>query len=230
MANRWPIGDNLSLAHLYRQVLASAHVGCPTGRATSAGRRPVAARLTRYFTPRETEARTVLIAASSLRYRSESSAAIDRLLAAPSLTRLASRRARRELPALIGRTYRRVDRHVRAADQLSGHDRDVEWHEGRKAAKRLRYAGEAAAPVLGKPAKRLVKRVKQVQEILGDHQDAVVACPVLREIGMQAYLDGENGFTYGVLHERETAGTELVQADVEDAFLTLRRSTADVAT
>ena len=115
------------------------------------------------------------------------------------------------------------------ADRLSGGDeRDVEWHEARKAAKRLRYATEAAAPVLGAPAKRLVKRVKEVQELLGDHQDAVVARPVLREIGVAAHLDGENGFTYGILHERETTGVRLVTPEVEDAFRQLRRSTARI--
>jgi CHAD domain-containing protein len=80
---------------------------------------------------------------------------------------------------------------VTVADRLPpGDERDTEWHEARKAAKRLRYAGEAAAPALGKPAKKLVKRVKQVQELLGDHQDAAVARPVLREIGIAAHWTG----------------------------------------
>ena len=59
-------------------------------------------------------------------------------------------------------------------------------------------------PSLGKPAKRLVKQVKQVQELLGDDQDVVVARPVLREIGMAAHLDGKNGFTYWILHQQQT--------------------------
>jgi hypothetical protein len=64
--------------------------------------------------------------------------------------------------------------------------------------------------------------------VLDDHQDAVVARPVLRDIGIQAHLDGENGFTFGVLHEREAAGMRLVAADVEGAFRKLRRSTRKV--
>jgi hypothetical protein len=75
----------------------------------------------------------------------------------------------------------------------------------------------------------LVKQVKGVQEVLGDHQDAVGAHPVPREIGIAAHLDGENGFTFGILHERETAGARLVPSEVEDAFRELRRSTARVA-
>ncbi len=189
---------------------------------------PVQARLTRFFAGREADARTALIAALDSDRFLALLAAVDRLLAAPPLTRLARATARRELPVLVGRTYRRVDRHVREARRLSGAERDTEWHEARKAAKRLRYATEAGAPVLGAPATQLVKRVKQVQELLGDHQDAVVARPVLREIGIQAHLDGENGFTFGILHERETAGTRLVRSEVEDAFRKLRRSTTTV--
>ena len=48
-------------------------------------------------------------------------------------------------------------------------------HEARKAAKRARYAAEAAEPAFGKKAKRFAKRMKAVQSVLGDHQDAVTA-------------------------------------------------------
>ena len=68
--------------------------------------------------------------------------------------------ARTELPTLVGKA-------LRAADALPpGHDRDEHLHEMRKAAKRLRYATEVAAPALGTNAKGLVKRVKAVQELL----------------------------------------------------------------
>jgi hypothetical protein len=63
-----------------------------------------------------------------------------------------------------------------------------------------------------------------VQQLLGDHQDAAVARPVLREIGAQAHLDEENGFTYGVLHERESRGYPAAGYAVDDAFRRLRRS------
>jgi CHAD domain-containing protein len=190
---------------------------------------PVQARLTRYFAPRETEARTALIAAlDSDRYLALL-AAIDRLLDKPPLTRRARNRAVKELPALVERAHRRVDGHVRSAAGLSGDERDLEWHEARKASKRLRYASEAAGPVLGKLAQRLVKQVKQVQELLGDHQDAVVARPVLREIGMAAHLDGENGFTYGILHQQQTDAGRLQGADITAAWRDLRRGVRKLA-
>jgi CHAD domain-containing protein len=191
---------------------------------------PVPARLTRFFAGRETDARTALIAAlDSDRYLALL-AAIDRLLADPPLTRLARGRARRELPALVGRAHRRVAGHVKVADGLApGDERDAQWHEARKASKRLRYAAEAAAPVLGKPADRLVKQVKQVQELLGDHQDAVVARPVLRELGVQAHLDGENGFTYGLLHQQQTDAGRLSETEITGAWRNLRRLVRDLA-
>ena len=185
---------------------------------------PVPDRLDRFFAPRQTDALAAIVAAlDSERYRALL-AAIDRLLAEPPLTRQAHRPARRELPALVGRAHRRVAAHVEVADRLTpGDERDTRWHEARKASKRLRYAAEAAAPVLGKPANRLVEQVKQVQELLGDHQDAVVARPVLREIGAAAHGDGENGFTWGVLHQQQTDAGRLPEAAIICAWADLRR-------
>ena len=67
------------------------------------------------------------------------------------------------------------------------HGDDTALHTARKAAKRLRYATEVTG---SRP-----KGLKQLQKALGHHQDAVVARPVLRELGASA----ENGFSFGVL-------------------------------
>jgi CHAD domain-containing protein len=125
--------------------------------------------------------------------------------------------------------YRRVAGHVHAAENRDpGPDRDTEWHEARKAAKRVRYAAEAAAPILGKPARRLIKQVKHIQELLGDHQDAVVARPVLRELAVTAQLDNENGFTYGLLHQQQTDSAQLSEHDITAAWRQLRRTAGAV--
>jgi CHAD domain-containing protein len=89
-------------------------------------------------------------------------------------------------------------------EQPAGEDRDRALHEARKAAERLRYPVEAAEPAVGKPATRLRKRLKPMQRVLGDHQDAVVARPVLRELGAQVHQEGDNGFTFGLLHAIES--------------------------
>lgn len=44
--------------------------------------------------------------------------------------------------------------------------------------------------------------MKQLQSVLGDHQDAVIVRATAREIGIEAHLAGENAFSFGLLHER----------------------------
>lgn len=73
-----------------------------------------------------------------------------------------------------------VRRLIEAGDAL-GHDpRDADLHEVRRLAKRVRYAAEAVAPVVGRPARRLARRAADLQSVLGTHQDAVVAAAWLR--------------------------------------------------
>lgn len=57
---------------------------------------------------------------------------------------------------------------------------DEQLHSIRKKAKRCRYAADMATPVLGKRALRLSKAVADVQDILGEVQDAAVATAWLR--------------------------------------------------
>jgi hypothetical protein len=55
-------------------------------------------------------------------------------------------------------------------------------------------------------------QMKEVQSVLGDHQDAVMARPVERELGIRAYLAGENAFSYGLLFGRDVCHGERFQA------------------
>ena len=115
------------------------------------------------------------------------------------------------LPAAARRTYRRTGADAPARrTRPPGHDREAAYHEARKAAKRARYAGEAVSPAFGKEARRFTKQMKKIQTVLGDHQDAVVARGVDRELGISAHLAGENAFTFGLLydHEDQRAGRE----------------------
>ena len=109
------------------------------------------------------------------------------------------------LPRRMHKDWKRLRRRVDAAEAASKPDRDVRLHEARKAAKRARYAAESLEPVYGKPAKRFARAAKKVQSALGEHQDSVVTLPVLRQLGVQAHLDGDNGFTFGRLHGLEQA-------------------------
>jgi CHAD domain-containing protein len=164
---------------------------------------PVKARLTVWFAPREADARTrllqVLDSERYLRLLDD----LDALIADPPFTARAARPAAQELPRQLTRSFQRMQTHMDIADAHTGAERDVELHEGRKAAKRLRYATEAAEPALGDAAAKLISHTKKVQEVLGEHQDAVVAAPVLREIGIAASGAGESAFTWGTLYGLE---------------------------
>jgi CHAD domain-containing protein len=148
---------------------------------------------------------------------------LDALLADPPFTARAGRKATKELPKSVRRADRRTVSRMRAAERAAaGPERDRALHETRKAAKRLRYAAEVARPELGKPADRLVERLEKVQKHLGAHQDAVVARLVLRELAVQAHLDGGNGFTYGLLHAHEAARAEAAERALPARWSRLR--------
>jgi len=184
---------------------------------------PVAAATTRFFAHRRVDAgATATAALDGDRYLALLDT-VDALLADPPLTDAAAGSARDVLPALVGKALRRTGKALRAADALpAGHERDERLHEMRKAAKRLRYAAEVAAPALGAKADRLVKGVKDVQELLGEHQDSVVARGLLRTLGAGAAGEGGNGFAFGWLLRDEQARAERVEAALDDAYASLR--------
>jgi CHAD domain-containing protein len=152
--------------------------------------------------------RRALESLDSERYR-ELLDALDAFVASPPFDEAACQAAGDGLPRMLRRDLARV--HRRAAAVAAANDpgqRDVALHETRKAAKRLRYAAESAAPALGARAEKLATRAQRVQEVLGEHQDTVVARQTLRELGAKAFLEHENGFTFGRLHALEEARAE----------------------
>jgi CHAD domain-containing protein len=174
---------------------------------------PVRARVQVHFAPVGAQARAeVLAALDSERYFALLDE-LDQVIAEPDLQPKASWPAGDVLPAQVRRAYRKTARRMdRARHAGPGEAADVSLHEARKAAKRARYAGEAVAPAIGKPAKRFAQRVKKAQSVLGDHQDTVIARRVERELGMAAHLAGENAFTYGLLYEREVHAADGLRA------------------
>jgi CHAD domain-containing protein len=108
------------------------------------------------------------------------------------------------LAELIKRPYRKL---IKDAHALGSDPPDDDLHALRIRGKRLRYAAELAAPVGGKPVRKLIQATKSLQDVLGDHQDAVVAEQELRRL-----LREQNGpvetdvvFVAGRLVERERA-------------------------
>jgi CHAD domain-containing protein len=184
---------------------------------------PVAAQTTRFFaTRRAGAAKTAAAALDGDRYLALLDA-VDALLADPPLTAAAAEPACTVLPGLIGKARRRMRNAYRAAQACpAGHERDEHLHDMRKAAKRLRYAAEVAQPALGRPAKRLVKAVKAAQELLGEHQDSVVARGLLRELGA-AVAEGGNGFAFGWLARDEQARADRVEDELGAAWTAVHR-------
>lgn len=157
---------------------------------------PVAARIGSHFhAERATAHRHALTELRSPRHVALLDA-LARLVDDPPFTEAAAGAAKTVLLPLVGRTQRRVRRAMRRYDR-TGADDDL--HAVRKAAKRARYAIEAVEPIVGPKAARSAKEIKDVQSLLGDHQDRVVARDVLRLLGLRAHAAGENAFTYGLL-------------------------------
>jgi CHAD domain-containing protein len=99
-----------------------------------------------------------------------------------------------------------------AAREADEEGADELFHSARKAGKRHRYAVEAAVPLWGARAEKIVAARKDLQDILGHHQDRAVNAAFLRELGGRIGVRcGVNGFTYGLLYARVVgAGATLV--------------------
>ncbi len=94
-----------------------------------------------------------------------------------------------------------------SAKALGPGSSDSALHATRIDTKRVRYGAEALVPVFGKRAARFASAAEALQEVLGEHQDAVVAMAWLADRGMEAD-DQAVAFTAGRLAELETASRD----------------------
>ncbi|WP_055489993.1 CYTH and CHAD domain-containing protein [Streptomyces sp. TP-A0356] len=185
---------------------------------------PVRNRLRTWSNMRHEGARDQLIAVLDSERYLRLLETLDALIADPPLRKSAAGKPSKVLAKAVRRDFRKVaDLVGQALDLPSGHDRDVAMHEARKKTKRTRYAAEAAAPALGKPARRLVKAMKSLQTLLGDHQDSVMAREALLELSAQSYAARENTFTYGVLYGREEQRAAAAEAALPQVWPAVRK-------
>jgi CHAD domain-containing protein len=70
----------------------------------------------------------------------------------------------------------------KAVKKLPGQPSAEELHAVRIKVKHARYAAELAQPIIGRRAERFIAKAKKLQDILGEHQDAVVAEEYLRKV------------------------------------------------
>jgi len=96
---------------------------------------------------------------------------------APQVRTGADEPAEEVVAELVDRPWRHLEKTV---GDLPDDPSDADLHRVRIRAKRCRYAAEAAAPAVGSGAKAFARKLARLQEVLGDHQDAVVAEEWLR--------------------------------------------------
>jgi CHAD domain-containing protein len=117
------------------------------------------------------------------------------------------------LPPLVREPWEKLRATV---DEFPDDPSDTELHDVRIEAKRCRYAAEAIAPALGKQARAFAKAIADLQDVLGEHQDAVVAEEWLREVASTA--TGREVFVAGQLASLERLEIERTRAEWGDVW------------
>lgn len=133
---------------------------------------------------------------------------LDRLVDAantPRVTEQAQGPCAKVLAPLATGTWRKLARDGRALDARSS---DEEFHGVRVRAKRARYAAEALAPALGsgrgRAAEQFADRAADVQDVLGELQDSVVAAETIEGFTHTHHDDGPLNLAAGRMLERES--------------------------
>ena len=103
-----------------------------------------------------------------------------------SLPKVSKKEAARVAPKVIERRYRKLSKRIHAIDSDSAQE---EIHELRKRSKRFRYLVEFFVDVYGKPAKEIVRELKDLQDELGAYIDSQVAIRTLERLRLGAPLD-----------------------------------------
>ena len=144
--------------------------------------------------------------------------------AAPPLTAAAGQAARDVLPAVAARSWRKAARAGRALDRNSP---DEDFHEVRKRTKQARYAAEAVAPALGRrrgeEARAFARRATDVQDVLGELQDAVVAEAAIQQFADVQSRSPQTQFAAGRLLERQRAARSAARDDFAGVWRKLDR-------
>jgi len=122
---------------------------------------------------------------------------LERFRAAPPATSRAFLPAHKETARLVNKMAKRLGRaHKTAMRAERGAARDTALHQVRKDAKRLQHAAESVTGIHGKRARALYKGARELQTILGTHQDTVMARALLNELSAAPALPKETRRIY----------------------------------
>jgi len=132
-------------------------------------------------------------------------------------------RVRRGEVSLQRLARKEFERLRKAVDKLGPDASDEALHRARILGKRARYTAELAEPEVGKPARVFVARTKALQDLLGAHQDAIVAEARLRGLLAEAPSSGA-AFAAGRLVERERERRREARAELPKAWRQVKRA------
>jgi len=111
----------------------------------------------------------------------------------------------------------------KAAKAVTADAPDEELHRLRIRGKRARYAAELAEVAAGKEATRFVRAAKEFQDVIGAHQDAVVAEERLRAL-LATGRSVHTGFAIGRVVEWQRARKRASREAYPDAWRRLERA------
>jgi len=162
---------------------------------------------------REAAQAEMLTALESPRY-AELLATLEQTVAAPPVAT-----SDVSLKGAARKEFRKLERQVKAFGVAPSNDA---LHRARIQAKRVRYATELSSQLLGKDGRKVVSAAKKFQDVVGAHQDAVVAEEHIRQAVRRARGVG-SGLAAGRMIERERARRAEARAQLPGAWKQLRR-------
>lgn len=101
----------------------------------------------------------------------------------------------------------KADKRLQKADDID------ELHRARKAFKRARYAAELVEPA-DSQMKAVARDAEEMQTLLGEHQDAIVAANFLARMSAGEEIEAGSAFTYGILMANELNRAAEIRASV----------------
>ncbi|MFD6397442.1 CHAD domain-containing protein [Nocardia sp. NPDC060249] len=218
---RW-FGINVGAAHELRTQSARLHAAVDVLRPRYV-RGPVHARIAAYFGERT---RLGWLAARDLLGSPRFPAMIEDLMAEERLLRggIVAGIDDVDNEAVLSALLDRVRARMRAIESKGEEDaRDAAVHALRKAIRRTRYYLESIHDLAPSRSAQAREGMKAVQDLLGEHQEAVVAKHHLIQITREAENAGESTFTYGLLVQREIDCTTQCSVALPAAYWRLLR-------